>query len=79
MGKIFCFEEASQIMSFLLTRFASLQLDWATTTGHMVDRWLYPAICPPHKDGGIPLNVLFKDTGVSVIFLREHSGCVDSA
>ena len=47
--------EASQITSLVL--FASLQLDWATTTSRM----LGPATCLPHKDGGIRLDVLPND------------------
>ena len=39
-------------------RFAGLSSDWATTTG----RLLGPTICLPHKDGGIPLSALPKDT-----------------
>ena len=39
-------------------RFASLQLDWATTTG----RLLGPTTCLPHENGGISLSALPKDT-----------------
>ena len=39
-------------------RFESLELDWAITMG----RLLGPTTCLPHKDGGIPLSVLPKDT-----------------
>ena len=50
VGKIFYFfKEASQIMSFSLANFACLQIDWAS-------------ICLSHKNGGIPLSVLPKDT-----------------
>ena len=38
-------------------RFASFQLDWATTTG----RLLGPTTCLPHENGGIPLSTLPKD------------------
>ena len=38
--------------------FASLQLDWVTTTG----RLLSPTTCLPHEDGGIPLSALPIDT-----------------
>ena len=59
-GRIFhfFFGEASRIMSFSLALFASLQLNWATTTV----RLLWPSTCLPHRDGGIPLNVLPEDT-----------------
>ena len=43
--------------------FPSLLLDWATTTGRLLGPVTYR-----HKDGGIPLNVLSKDT------TSEHAG-----
>ena len=45
-------------MSFSLALFASLQLDWATTISRLLD----PVTYLPHKDEGIPLSVLPKDT-----------------
>ena len=45
-------------MSFSLVFFASLQLDWPTTMGKLFGS----AICLPHKDGGISLSILPKDT-----------------
>ena len=56
-GKSFIFGEAFQIMSFSVSLFASLQLDWAITTG----RLLGPATCLLHKDGGVSLSVLSKN------------------
>ena len=38
--------------------FASLQLDWATTTGRLLGH----TSCLPHKDRGIPLSVLPMNT-----------------
>ena len=38
--------------------FACLSSHWATTTS----RLLGPTICPPRKNGGVPLNALAKDT-----------------
>ena len=45
-------------MNFSLALFASLQLDWPTTTGRLLD----PGTFLPHEDGGIPLSVLPADT-----------------
>ena len=44
--------------------FASLQLDWGSTTG----RLLGPTTCVPQKDGGIPLSVLPKDKRQASLF-----------
>ena len=52
------FRESSQIISFSLALFASLQLNWFTTTS----RLLGSATCPSHKDGGIPLSVFPNNT-----------------
>ena len=57
-ARSFHLEEASQIISFSVVGFASRYIHWATTMG----RLLGPAICFPHKDGDIPLNVLPIDT-----------------
>ena len=54
----FFFAEASQIMSFLLILFTSFKLDWAAT----ICKLLGLVTCLPHKDGGILLIVLPKDT-----------------
>ena len=42
VDKIFRFGEASQIISFSLALFASLQLNWATTTGRLLGP---PPVC----------------------------------
>ena len=39
-------------------RFACLLSDWVTTTGRVLGH----ATCLPHKDGGMSLNALPKDT-----------------
>ena len=39
-------------------RFIYTKLDWATTTGRLLD----PTTCLPHEDGDIPLSALTKDT-----------------
>ena len=49
-------------------RFASLQLDWATTSGEL----LGPTTCLPHKDEGIPLSALPKDTQASLPACSPH-------
>ena len=50
--------EAFQIISISLAFFACFQVDWAIASG----RLLGPVVCLPHKDGGISLSVLPKDT-----------------
>ena len=72
MGNIFPFSKKylSRILSFLLARFASLQLDWATTTSRLLD----PATCLPHKDEGILLKVPPKDTTTKLV-LHNYPFC----
>ena len=57
-AKSLIFGKSSQIINFSLALFASLQLQWVTTT----DRLLCHATSLLHEDGGIPLSVLPSDT-----------------
>ena len=58
IGKIFLFLRSFSENELFINPFASLQLDWSTTTG----RLLGPTTCLPHKDGDISFSVLLKDT-----------------
>ena len=52
------FWSSFSVYELLISPFFGLQLDRATTRSRLFG----PATCLPHKDGGIPLSVLLKNT-----------------